>query len=90
MHEVRSQLGNSTDQWRLLKGLMDVVYEITRGYKVTLRKTQVSRFCVVNYEYFDNHSQFLKKNLSAPQQSCSIGIARKSPRVATHKHRRLM
>ena len=42
-------------------------------------------FCVVNYEYFDNHSEFSKKDLSVPRQSCSDGIARKSPHVAMHK-----
>ena len=46
-------------------------------------------FCVVNYEYFDNHSELKKKDPSILWQSCSDGIARKSPPVATHKFRKL-
>ena len=49
-----------------------------------IRHRQVD-FCVVNYEYFDNHSEVLKKDPSVPQQSCSDGIARKLPHVAAHK-----
>ena len=71
MHEVRSQLGNSTDQW---KGLTDTFYEITCGYKVTLCKTQASRFCVVNYEYFDNHSQFSKKIGQSLSSLAAMGL----------------
>ena len=62
----------------------------TKSIKVTklhcIRHRQVD-FCVVNY--FDNHSEFLKKNLSVPRQSCSDGIARKLPHVATHKFTKL-
>ena len=43
VHKVRSQLGYSTDQWRLLEGVMDAFYEINRGYEVTLHKTLASR-----------------------------------------------
>ena len=53
-----------------------------------LRHRQVY-FCVVNYEYFDNRSEFKKKDLSVPWQSCSDQIARKPPCMATHKFRKL-
>ena len=43
---LTSTIGYSTDQGRLLEGLTDAFYEITRGYKVTLCKTQASRLFV--------------------------------------------
>ena len=60
---------------------MDAFYKITRGYKVTLCKTQASRLsCVVNSEHFDN----IKKDPSVPQQLVlQCGITRKLPHAAT-------
>ena len=88
MRKVRSQLGYSTDQWRLLEGLVDA---FTKSIEVTklhcVRHRQVD-FCGINYEYFNNHSEF--KILSASRQSCSDEIARELPHVATHKFRKLM
>ena len=46
MRKFWSQLGRSSDQEGLLKGLTDAFYEITWGYKVTLHKTQASRIFV--------------------------------------------
>ena len=91
MHKVRSQLGYSTDQGRLLEGLTDAFYEITQVTKLHCVRHRQVYFCVVNYmyEYFDNHSEFKKKDPSVPQQFCSDGSARKSPHMAMHKFRKL-
>ena len=78
-------LGYITDQWRLLEGLTDGFYEITRGYEVTLCKAQVSRLFVQQTINISTTIQNLKKDPSVPQQSCSDGIARKSPHVVMHK-----
>ena len=64
----------------------------TKSLKVTklhcVRHRQVD-FCAVNYEYFNNHSEVLMKDPSILRQSCSDGIARKLPGMATHKFRKL-
>ena len=72
---------------------MVAFYEITRGYKVTLHvhvhKTETSKLFVQLTLNILKTIQNFKKYPSVPQQSCSDGIARKLPRVATHKSRKL-
>ena len=52
----------------------------TKSMEVTklhcIRHRQVYILCSKVYEYFDNHSEFSKKDPSVPRQSCSDEIAR--------------
>ena len=48
------------------------VIEVTKLRYVRGRQVDI---CVVNYENFDNQSEFTKKIHSVPRQSCSDGIA---------------
>ena len=80
--EIRSQLGHSTDQERLLERQLDhAFYEITQGYEVILckydtSKQQASRllcckpYCLV--ECFDNCLELKKRSVSPLNWQSSV------------------
>ena len=89
MSKVRSQLEYTTAQGRLFEGLTDAFTKSLVIMKLHYVRHRQVDFCVVNSEYFDNHSEFKKMDPSMSRQSCSDEIARKLPHVAMHNIRKL-